>query len=340
MIISQSSLNFTSAHTASTTLNIKENLNMWVDQPSPREPEDKVTLSTQPGEGSNTGSEDKNSAIDPKLLLFVRLLEALTGKKIKIFDTSTIGEAPDNTIDLSSLQDPNQTSQTVQPQREGWGMTYTRNETRTESEQVAVQASGTVTTEDGRSFDISLNVSLSRQFISQENLSIREGDAKRVDPLVINLDGAPVSLSNVRFSFDLNADGKKEEVPFVNSGSGLLAIDINSDGKILDGSELFGPSTGNAFAELARYDEDSNGWIDEKDRIFNKLMIWTKDASGGDHYSSLADAGVGALGLAAIEADFSFKNSQNDLLGVLRQAGLYLQENGTVRSMQQIDLAV
>jgi hypothetical protein len=31
---------------------------------------------------------------------------------------------------------------------------------------------------------------------------------------------------------------------------------------------LFGPQTGNGFAELAEYDEDKNNWIDENDSIY------------------------------------------------------------------------
>jgi hypothetical protein len=49
----------------------------------------------------------------------------------------------------------------------------------------------------------------------------------------------------------------------VSPRSGLLVIDKNLDGKVNDGSELFGPSTGDGFEKLARYDEDRNGWIDE-----------------------------------------------------------------------------
>lgn len=342
MIIAQSSLQFASAHTSITTLNIKENISIWVDQPRSAEPEDRLTISAPTAAPAQKETEEpgNHGAIDPKLLLFVRLLEALTGKKIKIADLSDIGEPPAEAADLSAFRDPNQTQQPPQPPREGWGMTYSRNETRTEQEQVAIQASGTVTTADGRSFEISLNVQMSRQFLSQENLTIREGDAKRIDPLVINLDGAPASLSNVRFSFDLNADGEKEDVPFVSNGNGLLALDRNNDGKILDGSELFGPATGNGFAELARYDEDNSGWIDENDRIFRQLSVWTKDAAGNDQYQNLKDAGIGAIALAGVRAEYSFKDQQNNLLGALRQSGLYLRENGSAGSIHQIDLAI
>jgi len=335
MIISESSLQFHSEHSNSTTLNVKEDLRMWVDTPQLPEADDRVSLSSSSIMKYNEKSDDLEKNLDPRLLLFIRLLEALTGKKIKLQDYEEIVGANGNGVDTAGIPDPGQA------QREGWGAVYTRSETLTESEQVAIRASGTVTTADGTSIDLSLNVSMSREYVAQTNLTIRQGDPERVvDPLVINLDGNPVTLTNVRYSFDLDADGVKEEIPFVSQGSGLLALDRNGDGKIQDGTELFGPSTGNGFSELAKLDEDKNGWIDENDSFFSKLSIWIKNADGKDNFRTLKDAGVGALALASIQANFSFKNEQNDTLGMLRQGGLYLTENGGVGSMLQIDLAV
>lgn len=47
-----------------------------------------------------------------------------------------------------------------------------------------------------------------------------------------------------------------------------------------NGSELFGPTNGNGFQELAEYDKDGNGWIDENDEIFGSLKIWAEDFRG------------------------------------------------------------
>jgi hypothetical protein len=56
--------------------------------------------------------------------------------------------------------------------------------------------------------------------------------------------------------------------------------DRNGDGAIDHGRELSGATTGDGFAELAAYDEDGNGWIDENDSIYQHLRIWSKDAQG------------------------------------------------------------
>ena len=79
-------------------------------------------------------------------------------------------------------------------------------------------------------------------------------------------------LSDQTFYFDLDADGEEEEISMLK-GSGYLALDKNEDGIINDGSELFGTGNGDGFADLARYDEDGNGWIDENDSILSLIHI-------------------------------------------------------------------
>lgn len=57
----------------------------------------------------------------------------------------------------------------------------------------------------------------------------------------------------------------------------FLALDRNENGIIDDGSELFGDVNGfeNGFANLAVYDLNKDGVIDEKDPVFKKLVLWS-----------------------------------------------------------------
>lgn len=131
---------------------------------------------------------------------------------------------------------------------------------------------------------------------------------------------------------------KNEEIAELAKGSGYLALDRNNDGIINDGSELFGTSTGNGFAELAKYDSDGNGWIDEADEIFDKLKVWTKDEHGNSVLLSLKDADVGAICLGNSKTDFSLKDkSDGSLRGMVRQTGIYLKESGGTGTVQQVD---
>ena len=147
------------------------------------------------------------------------------------------------------------------------------------------------------------------------------------DPLVINMDSDITSVSDQKFLFDIDADGKEDYVSFAGEGSGFLAIDKNNDGKINDGSELFGTKSGDGFKDLAAYDTDKNGWIDENDAVFNELKVWTKDKDGNDKLLDLKEADVGAIYLGNVDTEFSYKNLDGATDGVLRKTGIYLKES-------------
>jgi hypothetical protein len=157
--------------------------------------------------------------------------------------------------------------------------------------------------------------------------------------LVINFGAATVSISDIKHDFDLNLDGKSDTFNFVGNGSGFLALDKNKDGIINDGSELFGPKLGNGFKELSAYDTDANNWIDENDAIFEELLIWTKDEAGVENLFTLKDKGIGALYLGSAITPFGL-NNVNGSAGAMKESSIYLRENGSAGTMQEIDLKV
>ncbi|MCJ8340955.1 MAG: hypothetical protein MJK10_21035 [Pseudomonadales bacterium] len=210
----------------------------------------------------------------------------------------------------------------------------------TEKEQLHVGTQGRITTEDGRQIDFMLQLNMQRDFSLEQSLQIQSSERVMMDPLVINLGAGAASLTSNSFSFDLNADGHREQISFVGSGSGFLALDINEDGVINDGSELFGTQGQNGFAELANYDSDNNQWIDENDAIFDKLKVWTRDEHGQDQLVSLKEAGVGAIYLGSSVGSFDLTDAENNLLGQVKRSGVFLTENGQVASIQELDIAV
>ncbi|WP_415888459.1 hypothetical protein ACMXYV_10575 [Neptuniibacter sp. SY11_33] len=210
----------------------------------------------------------------------------------------------------------------------------------TEEEKLSVGTQGVITTEDGREINFLLELEMERSFVLEERFSEERVDRSLIDPLVINLHGGAAGLTNSSFSFDLNADGTEEEISFVAQGSGFLALDINNDGQINDGSELFGTQGQDGFSDLAKYDSDNNHWIDENDEIFNKLKVWTRDEEGNDQLTSLKDAGVGAIYLGSTSSSFDLTDDQNNLLGQVKRSGVFLFEDGTVSSIQELDIAV
>ena len=280
---------------------------------------------------------------DPKLRLIRSLVAMLTGKEIKSLTTSAQNlDASAVAVQTASAPTAQTTTPTQAASPSGATVVeYSRRESYSESEQTSFSATGVINTTDGKQIGFSLSLSMSRSYREESSTTVTIGDTRQLqDPLVLNFDGAAAQLTDQRFAFDLNADGQSESINFVAGGSGFLALDRNGDGSINDGTELFGAKSGNGFGELAALDDDHNGWIDENDAAFTQLKVWTKDGNDNDQLSSLKDANVGAIGLEHVATSFDIKDANNDLQGRIRSSGVFLQEDGKVGSVQQIDLTI
>ncbi len=209
-----------------------------------------------------------------------------------------------------------------------------------ESEAVSYQAQGVVKTADGKSIDIQMQLNMSRSFYESTSASLGFGSpaGRLCDPLVVNYGGTAASLTQRKFNFDLDADGKLDEISFAGPGSGFLALDKNGDGTINDGSELFGPQSGNGFADLRGYDSDGNGWIDEADEVFSQLRIWSRDENGNDQLFTLKELGLGAIYLGETETQFQMKDAAGQMQGQMRSTSFFLRENGSAGYLHHIDL--
>ncbi|MFZ4700816.1 MAG: hypothetical protein ACOYMG_12270 [Candidatus Methylumidiphilus sp.] len=339
MKIADFSLSMQSSHAKSQQSSVKETLNVWVNPPASNTlapATEQVTLSSAgqaklANEASSINQAASDAQNDPKLQLIIAMIEKITGRKVKLLDASHLGSAPSATPSTPGVQRSNA----------GFGMEYSRLVSHSESEQTTFQAVGIVKTQDNKSINFSLSLNMQYQYSETSSTSIRIGSAARLtDPLVVNFSGTAAQLSEQRFAFDLNSDGQAEQINTLASGSGFLALDLNSDGKINDGKELFGPVTGNGFSELAAHDSDRNSWIDESDAVFQQLQVWTKDAAGNEALNGLASMGIGAISLRSVATPFDIKSTANEVLGTVRSSGVSLNENGTVGSVQQIDLTI
>ncbi|MFP4013872.1 MAG: hypothetical protein ACLFVQ_07310 [Chitinispirillaceae bacterium] len=283
--------------------------------------------SAEPAEPSleiELSDEDK-----AKIRLIENFIEAITGKKhrIRILGKIKLKDIPENAAEAPVRRGPQ------------WSVSYQKTEHYHESQRLSFETVGKVRTADGRQIDVSLNLDMSYEFSQSSHFSFRAGNV--ADPLVINLDGTAPRLSAEKYSFDITIDGSKESISMPVGGQGLLCLDKNKDGIINDGSELFGASTGDGFAELARYDSDGNGWIDESDPVFSELKIMIRE-SGSDDVTlhSAKEKGVGAIYLGAVESPYELKNPQNETAGIIRKSGFYLKESGRGAGLiQHIDLS-
>ncbi len=209
-----------------------------------------------------------------------------------------------------------------------------------QEQSAAFQSQGTVVTEDGRTINFNMNVYMSSRFEAyyKERYDIQQ-TVNLCDPLVINLEGSPASVTDQTFFFDLDGDGTEENIHKLSSGSGFLALDKNNDGKINDGSELFGTASGDGFADLAKYDSDNNGWIDENDEIWQHLKIWVQTDKGPQLYT-LAEKGVGAICLSKMPTYYAQYGKSGEVQSVVQSTGMFLYENGNAGSVQHLDMAL
>ena len=357
MKIASANLQMASTHLATQEHQVRESLRMWVGArrpdpdpgtpapPRPAAPPVQISqaarqaqeLEAREAAGPDTSGDPADK--DPKIFLIRSVVEMLTGRKIRVFNPEALKQAP--APDAGGPPPAPSAAQAGNGNRPaGYGVEYDYHESYAETEQTTFAAQGVVKTEDGREIAFQLQLSMSRSYYEESSVSIRLGDAVVKDPLVLNFNGKAAELSDTRFQFDLDADGRQDSIHFVGSGSGFLALDRNGDGRINDGGELFGALTGDGFRELAALDGDANGWIDENDPAFQDLRVWRQDEQGRQRLDSLQTANVGAISLAQVSTPFALKDSGNQLQGLIRSTGVFLQETGGAGTIQKLDLVV
>lgn len=344
MLIESANIKLNSQHSFTQHSVHKESLRVW-SGPSQHKSSNaaQVQISPQAKGLANLKETPDITALDTpvdkqdelNILIIKRLFEKITGHEFKLFTPNQLEEEmteADRDVNIP-----------VERTSEGnIGLSYQRSSYYYESESVSFSAQGSIQTKDGKSIDFSVTLNMSREFYQESHVSIQAGAvAKKIDPLVINFNGNAAELSSTKFEFDLDNDGNIEQIARLSASSGFLALDKNHDGKVNNGSELFGPQSGNGFKDLAQYDEDNNGFIDEADSIYSKLRIWQHLDDGSEKLLSLGDKNIGAIYLGHVSTPFQL-NSQTDnqALGEVASTGFYIEESGKTGTIQHVDLIV
>ena len=164
-------------------------------------------------------------------------------------------------------------------------------------------------------------------------------------PLVLDLDGDGVETAAVTDGsfFDHDGNGFSELTGWAGAEDGLLVRDINGDGIINDGKELFGNYTllqsgsraANGFEALADLDGNTDGKIDVSDAAFSQLKVWQdRDGDGfsaPDEFYTLNELGITAINSGYTTSSYVDPNGNEH-----RQVGSFTWDGGATGSMDDI----
>ncbi|WP_052941576.1 hypothetical protein [Chromobacterium subtsugae] len=317
MKIASATVSLGSSFSQSQSLSVTQTL--AVQQPMPQA--DSVQLSSQATQSSLLGhlASDKDAVYS----LIEAILEKAFGVHFKLLRLFPLN--PDQTQAPAAAQPEVSAQQDIDYQ---------------EQQRLNFTASGQITTQDGKQLQFSLNMQMQSSYQYHSNQLYQSGGAASHDPLMVNLASNAGSLDGASVSFDLQDNGQMASLPFSSQG-GWLALDKNGDGKINDGSELFGPQSGNGFADLAKLDSNHDGVIDENDPAFAQLKIWTgRDSSGKDQLLSLKDVGIGAILLPSVDAPLTLRANASDPApqAQMRRAGVFVKDDGEAGMISQLDV--
>ena len=111
----------------------------------------------------------------------------------------------------------------------------------------------------------------------------------------------------------------------------------NAQGQVTNGTELFGPTSGSGFTDLAALDSNGDGKITSADADWSQLRIW-QDANGNGvvdagELETLAQAGITSISLSYANTNTTLNG--NDVVGV----SAVTFANGTTSTADEVDFA-
>lgn len=130
-------------------------------------------------------------------------------------------------------------------------------------------------------------------------------------PLVLAFQREAVTFTHPSGSFDVVGSGASHDTDWVSAATPWLALDVDGNGRIDDGAELFGSMTRlpngtrarQGFEALAALDDDHDGRITPRDAAFARLLVW-RDADQNRTSSARELTSAQSEGLVAIELGY------------------------------------
>lgn len=169
---------------------------------------------------------------------------------------------------------------------------------------------------------------------------------EQASPLVIDLDGdgtVETNKENSTVHFDHDNNGFAESTGWVGKDDGLLVRDINGNGQIDNGTELFGNNSvlssgekaANGFEALADLDSNNDGVFNSSDTAWDDVKVW-KDSNG----NGIVDEGelltLTQAGVSGINLDYQDSTTTDENGNQHNQTGTFIKADGTTGSIHDV----
>jgi len=188
----------------------------------------------------------------------------------------------------------------------------------------------------------STTVTVDSQHAGSYNPNLGSGGGGK--PVSIDLDGNGFRFTDVDDSnvfFDINGDGWKNRMAWPSAGDGLLARDIDGDGKIDQANEIsftgYQQGAQSDLEALRAFDTNADGVLSAADEKWSQFGIWRDANQNGvtdeGEFKTLGDMGVASISLTS-DGTFSVIDGQT-----VHGLGTVSMTDGSTRQLADVTLA-
>nr|WP_159465623.1 calcium-binding protein [Scandinavium goeteborgense] len=165
------------------------------------------------------------------------------------------------------------------------------------------------------------------------------------DPIIIDLDGDGIETLSINKNIFFDHDGNKfaENTGWVGGDDGLLVMDLDGNGLIDTGKELFGDNTvlqdgkkaSNGFDALKDKDSNGDGVINCQDMAWETLQVW-QDKNSNARVDEGELHSLDSLGIAAINTKYKNSTLIDEQGNAHRQTGSVIFSDGKTSTISDV----
>ena len=168
---------------------------------------------------------------------------------------------------------------------------------------------------------------------------------KTKSPLIVDLDGDGIETVGVSEGvyFDHDGNGFAEKSGWVGKDDGLLVRDINGNGQIDDGTELFGNNSvlssgakaANGFEALKELDSNKDGVFNSSDEVWNEIKVW-KDMNQNGFVENGELLSMEEVNIKEINLSYQNENIKDINENIIGQTGSFIKNDNSAGNISDI----